>query len=257
MGNTLNHNVLAYSLLIALLGLPAKPAMALECIHEAPASDKSLDVDTSLGVGAIKKLIGEANITVNVRSKQVAIYQQYPKADQLVMNHNFMFMICTSLRDNRSLSESQRTEELLKLRREIFAPAVTIPQLTPPARPKPTTEVISHAKIKAWAGSAEEYRSAFLKQPPSVITGENSYFVIAASPKTEAEANMQYESKVTAHPNIDFSIYKPYDSNTYYGLMMGTWLSKAEADRVLQIATQLGLQPQPYLWRCKGRGESC
>jgi hypothetical protein len=257
MDNRLKQSVTACSLLIVLLGLTAKSAIALECIHEAPASDKALDVDTSLGIGAIKKLFGEANITVNVRSKQVEVYSKYPKADQLVMNDNFAFMICTSLRDDKSLSESQRTESLLRLRREIFAPAVAIPQLPTPAHPKPPTKALTSAKTKVWVGSDQEYRTAFLKQPPSVITDENSFFVIAGSPQTEKDTDMQYKDKVAAHPNIDFSIYAPYDSNTYYSLMMGTWLSESEANRVIQIATQLGLQPKPYLWRCKGRGLSC
>lgn len=236
-------------LALASLGFTSSFAVALECIHEAPSSDKALDADTSLGIGAIKRVLAEVKIGFDVRGKQVEIYSNYPKADQLVMNHNFMFMICTSLRDDKSITPRQRTEELFKLRREIFAPAVAIPLVPSPNYVRPVIAATAPPKSEAWAGTDRQYRATFLKPPPSVVTNENRYFVVAASPATEAEANSQYMARASTNPNIDLVIFAPYGSNNHYSLMMGTWLSKSAADRVIRIAVQLGIQPKPYLWR--------
>lgn len=234
---------------LASLISAAGGASAMECIHEAPKSERTLDVQTSLGIGAIKRLFGEAKIGLNVKAKQIEIYSKYPKADQLVMNEDFMFMICTSIRDDTSLSPTQKTEQLFKLRREIFSPAVDVPTLPLPARPRPTTEATSSTQTATWKGNHDQYKSAFLKPAPFVLTNENRFFVVAASPKTHLDADSLYVSDTAAFPNVDFTIFPPYRENVHYALMMGTWLSRSEANRVMQIAAEIGLRPKPYVWQ--------
>ena len=245
----LMHAHTVRTICLASLISVVEAASGMECIHETPKSDRGLDVQTSLGIGAIKRLLGQAKIGLDVKAKQIEIYSKYPKADQLVMNEDFMFMICTSIRDDNSLSPMQKTEQLFKLRREIFSPAVDVPTLPLPARPKPTSQPASSAQAATWRGNHDQYRSDFLKPAPSVLTNENRYFVVAASPNNQSDADSLYVSDTAAFPNVDFVIFPPYRTNVHYALMMGTWLSRPEANRVIQIATEIGLRPAPYIWR--------
>lgn len=267
---------LSWLLPACCLVLAADPALGLQCGAAPATSSRSTDVETGLALGAIKKLIGEVGLTFNVRRKQVDIYSAYPKADQLSLNQMFVYMLCTSLRDNKDLSESGKQADLERLRKEITAPAVQVepvslpraastvaPQAsTPAATPAqastaPDQSGTPKSKPTALPSDYREYHQRFLKQPPTVITSDNAWFVFAESPKSK-EAGLQiYRAKVAKYPELEFFLFPPFQNGGTYGLAMGAWLSKAEAKQALQIAKQLGLAPTPYLWRCPTMGDQC
>jgi hypothetical protein len=62
------------------------------------------------------------------------------------------------------------------------------------------------------------------------------------------------ELKVS-HPQYDFELYEPYGTNTNYGIMMASWVSKPRADEALQAAKQI--ERTSFIWECRGTGDSC
>lgn len=235
-------------------------AMAIECTKPVK-SDKELDVDSKVALGAFRTLLKALNWDLNVKASQKEIYSKYPHADQLATNDNFMYMVCTTLKDSK-LEPAKQLEVLMTWHKEIFRPEIPIPSI--PTPPRTNTDVViplpippaatpspSHPhpvppSAPAWIGSAQKYRENYLREPPSVLTDENNKFVIASSPDSADQADAIYKKLTSAYPSVDFMIYPPYQSNTHYALMLGTWLSSAEAQRVLQIGKSMGLNP--YLW---------
>ena len=234
--------------------------LAIDCTKPVK-SDKEVTVDSKSALGAFKTLLKGVSWDFNVKASQKAIYTTWPKADQYATNDNFMYMVCTTLQDSK-LDPTKQLEVLMTWHREIFRPEISIPSA--PTPPRTNTDVVVPLPIPpavsptpahphpvapsapAWVGTAQQYKASYLREPPSVLTTENNRFVIASSPSSAAEADTIYSQLTSRYPSVDFMIYPPYQGNPHHALMLGTWLSASEAQRVLQIGTSMGLKP--YLW---------
>ena len=247
--------------LIAGLVILSGQAMAIDCTKPVK-SDKELSVDSNSAVGAFKTILKAVHWDLNVKAAQKEVYSKYPHADQLATNDNFMYMVCTNLKDS-DMPPAKRDEVLMKWHQEIFRPEVPIPSI--PTPPRVNTDVVIPLPIPpaaeatpahphpvapaapAWVGTAQQYRASYLREPPSVLTTANNYFVIASSPDSAEQADAIYSQLTSKFPSVDFMIYPPYLSNHHYALMLGTWLSPSEAARVEQIGKSIGLKP--YQWK--------
>jgi hypothetical protein len=81
------------------------------------------------------------------------------------------------------------------------------------------------------------------------LTGQsdNGWFVIVGSHKTEKEAETQVASlKKKGYRAI---VYPPFLGSSYYGVMIGSWLTLDEAKTLQSQAIRDGLPEDTYLWK--------
>jgi hypothetical protein len=74
----------------------------------------------------------------------------------------------------------------------------------------------------------------------------NKSFVIAGPDATEAEGRQLMQALKVSHRQYDFELYEPYGTNTNYGIMMASWVSKQRAAEALQAAKQI--ERTSFIW---------
>lgn len=87
----------------------------------------------------------------------------------------------------------------------------------------------------------------------AAVTGVNAkgWFVIVASTKNQATA--QSEAQELNKRGIDTRIFEPYGNNPYYGVAVGSFLERDDAQEVVASAKQK-INPDAYLWRYPNGG---
>jgi hypothetical protein len=76
----------------------------------------------------------------------------------------------------------------------------------------------------------------------------NKSFVIVGPDATEAEGRQLMQALKVSHRQYDFELYEPYGTNTNYGIMMASWVSKQRAAEALQAAKQI--ERTSFIWEC-------
>jgi hypothetical protein len=75
----------------------------------------------------------------------------------------------------------------------------------------------------------------------------NGWFVIVGSHKTKRGAESQVSRlKMKGYRAI---VFPPFGKNSYYGVMIGSWITLADAKRLKSQAIQDGLPRGTYLWK--------
>jgi hypothetical protein len=93
-------------------------------------------------------------------------------------------------------------------------------------------------------------RSGLLREPPYVINKANRSFVIVGSfgsEKSVKEAVIKFKKKA---PEYDFVAYEPYSNNSFYAVMIATWVPYSVALRVVKKAITDGIASDSYIWQC-------
>jgi hypothetical protein len=99
-------------------------------------------------------------------------------------------------------------------------------------------------------------QTGWLRDRPFYITDFNKYFVIVGSARTEEEGRQMLRRLKSKSPQYDFQLYAPYGSNTYYGVMMATWVPRDVAQQALEAAKR-DVVADAYLWACRSTGQAC
>src|SRR5205807_2274740 len=95
----------------------------------------------------------------------------------------------------------------------------------------------------------------YLNPLPLLITDKNKYFVIVGSAPNEAQGEKKMKELKAKHPEYDFELFGPYGSNTSYGIMIASWVSRERAAEALQAAKKI--EPTSFTWSCRGTGDAC
>jgi hypothetical protein len=98
--------------------------------------------------------------------------------------------------------------------------------------------------------------AGYLRDPPLFVKDDNRWFVIVASPQTEAEGRRLMNRFKSKAPQYDFALYQPYAGNSYYAIMMASWVDETVARQALRDARR-DVAAGAYLWRCRSSGDSC
>lgn len=244
--------------------LTLSSAWALQCPDLPPTRNTYSEVQTGEGVSAIRHKITFSRTFAFSKDVQEEIYSKYPKADQLVLNMTFVSLICQSLLEDRTISPAQFREHLEVFREKIFrSPTKYRPVFQPPsverelhfAQEAEPPGATARAQSRT-VNPRDEFAQTFINAPPPVITAQNRYFVIVASP-TQNEAEQVLSNFRTRFRELDFALYPPYKGNPHYAVMLATWVSEDQAKQALRRGLERGLPHDSYIWRCPGSGNSC
>jgi len=96
----------------------------------------------------------------------------------------------------------------------------------------------------------------YLRDPPFLITKGNKYFVIVSSVKTYEGALSEVRRLKLKAPQFDFVAYAPYGDNTFYGIMMATWVRYSVAKEAVANAKKY-VAGDSYIWKCPNEGDRC
>lgn len=92
-------------------------------------------------------------------------------------------------------------------------------------------------------------RSGWLRDPPYVINNANKYFVIVgsfANEKNVKEAVIKLKNKA---PQYDYVAYEPYSNNSFYAVMIATWVPYSLANELVQKA-KIDIAQDSFIWQC-------
>jgi hypothetical protein len=265
-----------FGLAVILLSASGVNAYA-ECVRPPPLADVTTKVDTEGAVGKVLAIAG-ISLKADIDIERKSIFTQFPNANQMVVALVAIYQYCTQLEAVKTLTDEQKLEKLAAYQ-TIWLMAAVGPQAiattadkkdgAAPDKPRsdekrsdwmlngaPVLRVamddtplvrIKTGKI-SWA-------DIYLNPVPLWITDMNKSFVIVSSAATEAEGRQRMQALKESHPQYDFELYEPYGTNTNYGIMMASWVSKPRAVEALQAAKQI--DRTSFIWECRGTGGSC
>lgn len=232
---------------------------AQECPPVPPVRETYSQQATTIAANALGGVVKSAS-TRTIRNGQIEILSRYPKADQLVINLTIISLVCQSMVQER-LSPARFRGEMQSLRREILQPATTMrPAREPAIQPQYAAAAPDRNRASGPAAgtrAALAWATNFINSPPTVITDENRYFVVVASPSGEGESRRLMDSLIKRYPDASFALYPPYRGNPHYAVMAATWVSSAQAKLVKARGASMGLPKDMYVWRCPGNGNGC
>jgi hypothetical protein len=247
-----------------------------ECVPPPALADVTRKVDTEGAVGKALKIVGitlKADIVVERKS----IFTQFPNANQMVVALVAIYQYCTQLEAVRTLTDEQKLEKLAAYQ-TTWLMAATGPQAiattadkrdVSPDKPRskdkrsdwmlngvPVLRVAMDdtPMVRTKTGKIS-WADIYLNPVPLWITDMNKSFVIVGSAATEAEGRQRMQALKVSHPPYDFELYEPYGTNTNYGIMTASWVSKQRAAEALQAAKQI--ERTSFIWECRGTGDSC
>jgi len=97
-------------------------AVALDCGELPRVDDERLRGEIDVQGNLLSKRIGSAEFKTSLDRTRTDIFSKYPNADQTRLNERLFIYLCQSLAADKTLTESQKREELLRLRRQIDTP---------------------------------------------------------------------------------------------------------------------------------------
>lgn len=239
---------------------PCPPAPELET--------RSISVSTKTALDALRRLLGKIGIDIDVRTTRDSVLKENPKADQTVIVLTMANTLCEMIWSDSALKGEDKAERFKVMMLEVFA-RVSGP--VPVARTDGHKRgwrdgqgdliVLASAAMPLVAHNDPGYKlrepqRSFLREPPFYVNDSNKYFVIVGSSPTREEGLRLMNRLKSKAPQFDFALYKPYGSNSYYGVMMASWVPYDVAVKALQLARRY-VASDAYVWACRSSGESC
>ena len=248
-----------------------------ECVPPPPLADVTTKVDTEGAVGKVLKIAG-ITLKADIEVERKSIFTQFPNANQMVVALVAIYQYCTQLEAVRTLTDEQKLEKLAAYQ-TTWLMAAAGPQAVATTADKKDgatpDKPRSHDKRSDWMHNGVpvllvamddtpmvrtktgkiSWADIYLNPVPLWITDMNKSFVIVGSAATEAEGRQLMQALKVSHRQYDFELYEPYGTNTNYGIMMASWVSKQRAAQALQAAKQV--ERTSFIWECRGTGDRC
>jgi uncharacterized protein len=105
------------ALLLGALAV-ASPSWSLDCPEPPRQAQKDWDVQVRAEVGRVGPVRG-AELQTRVKSVTNDLLAKLPGADRLYLEQMMFAAYCSALREDRSLSESDKARQVLDYRREL------------------------------------------------------------------------------------------------------------------------------------------
>lgn len=250
-------------------------AAAQSCDGMTMTGSRIVTRDTRDAGDAIERLVRQAGVGADLRAIRLrTLKNDYPQADVDVTTRRMLRAFCEvvwadgNLGDNGKAARVQAAEQ--EMTRAVEGPSVV-------ARTNSRIRGSSHREggrillamaavdepVARWwlaaalaAESSPQAEDEFLRDAPSFVNDSNKYFVIVGSAGSEDEAIRRMNRLKAKAPKYDFVVYLPYGTNSAYGVMMATWVSREVAQKALREA-RASVAPDAYLWACRSTGEAC
>ena len=103
-------------------------ALALECPKAPEQIQKDLDVDVNVAVAKIGPVSG-GELKTKTRSAAQDLIGKLPNADKVYLEHMMLATYCSALRDDKSLSEIQKSERIKDYNAEVRKALHTPPEV--------------------------------------------------------------------------------------------------------------------------------
>ncbi|HEY1473138.1 MAG TPA: hypothetical protein VGF53_03550 [Pseudolabrys sp.] len=248
-----------------------------ECVPPPPLADVTTKVDTEGALGKVLQIVG-INLKANIEVEKKSIFTQFPNANQMVVALVAIYQYCTQLKAVKTLTDEQKLEKLAAYQTTWLmaaagpqAIATTADNKGGGAPDKPRSDgkrsdwmlngapilrvAMDDTPVVQMKTGKISWADIYLNPVPLWITDMNKSFVIVHSAATEAEGRQRMQTLKVSHPQYDFELYAPYGTNTNYGIMMASWVSKHRAAEALQAAKHI--DRTSFIWECRGTGDSC
>lgn len=111
--------------LTAILFSPALLAQQLDCGEPPPVADRELKSNIEGQAKFLTGWLGEAGLSGQLQKSRKEIFSKYPNADKVVRDRYLLYQICIFLKDDTSLTNVQKIQELMKINRELDKPVTT------------------------------------------------------------------------------------------------------------------------------------
>jgi hypothetical protein len=252
--------------LVITVGVRCKAADDFPCQQPIPTVTKDREADTQGAISLLKGLIKnvppiELSFSAKLKETQKEVVSQYPNADHLATKLVLLSFACNILKNDTTLSAIQKITAYQKLEMEVSlesAPGPVIKANVNSASDLPSTKKkevkpagsTADFKVIEMPAGAEGWALRYLQPPPPVLTKENSCFTIVHSAESEEAGRAKIEQLRKKCPNLDFELYAPYGSNTYWGVMLASFVSRSRANEALQVARSQ-IDPSSYIWTFK------
>jgi hypothetical protein len=273
---TLGWMSTALPALAALAALALGPRSAIaQGQPPCPAAPKleatSTSVDTKAALDAVAKILGKVGLGVSVKTTRDSILRDNPRADQVVIVLTMANSYCLMIWSDTSLSPADKQARFQAAMQDMLSRALGP---TPVAR----TDTPKQSRLDGrnlpgaapFAGAAAlkfiandgvsdalpKPQTGFLRDAPFYVTDANRHFVIVGSARTQEEGIQLMNRFKSKAPQHDFVVYGPYGSNTYFGVVMATWVPRDVAVEAQRLARR-DVAADAYIWSCRGSGESC
>ena len=219
---------------------------------------------------------------INLRSKRNRILIDNSKADQELFIGVFFIKYCELIGESRwNIPPDDRLERLALAQEKLyykvpFRPPAIDSRLLTMYQSEPQSQFVAgtdyeevqlqHAILTNVDDPFDEYAvdhhieteekpSEYLRERPYVVTDANKNFIQISSVPSRQDAMEEVKRLKRMAPQFDFIAYEPYSGNTWFAIMMATWVSDSVANAALKDARKFGLGGK--IWSCRQRGSSC
>ena len=117
------HSLRVTLFLALAVGAPTSKALALTCGELPRVDDERLRAEIDVQGNILSKRIGSVEFGTSLDRSRTDIFSRYPNADRTRLNERLFIYLCQSLDADKSLTEAQKREELIQLRRQMDSPA--------------------------------------------------------------------------------------------------------------------------------------
>ncbi len=192
------------------------PAWAIQC-EKLQTADKDLEVQVSAVIAKVGPIKG-AEADAKVKSAARQVLEKLPNADRLILHHLMYFTYCTTLRDDSTISETERSKRINEYNRVLMK---ALQPSSPPQRPDPSPKA----------------------RPPAAETQEK--------PVMNAPGGMNIRDSVVINPTIN-NIAPPLDQDAQSELKkIRKLLDSRFSEEKLKTAYPVGYA----IFRIDGTGE--
>lgn len=265
VGGKMKLFTLGLVVMLSVAGL--LPALAQQtCPSAPPLSGYNLNDDTKASVSALRKLLGGAEINNKISVEMRNVFLEHPETIQyyviLVMYHDG----CVLIMDNKEFTTQQKLNELATLRDQIL-PRFLLPPAATTAKPR-ARHTIGFARMNPIILAAEvdpvgepsdepSWAQLYLRPAPFTFTIGNQYWVDVGYATSLADGERKLAELKERNPDYDFALYAPFGRNDKWNIVMASWVSQQEAEKVLSVAKKIN--PTSFIWRAcsQSKGNEC
>ena len=258
---------------LVLVSIFARAQVAAPPTGRCPAAPETAKTSTATGTSialeAASKLLAQLGFKIDYRATRDVILADHPQADQMVVVLIMANTLCEMIWSDSALSGAEKASMYVKMMVEIRTPASGPAPLikTAPAVPPKSSIAPAGLVLAGWnpgiqlAQAEPPYlptprTTGFLRDPPFYVNDTNKYFVFVASVADEDAARSVIKKLKAKAPQYDFTLYAPYGSNSYYGIVMASWVPRDVATQALALAKK-DVNKDAYIWACRSGGQSC
>jgi hypothetical protein len=97
---------------------------------------------------------------------------------------------------------------------------------------------------------ATNWEQLYIRPAPIVPTMQNDYWLVVGAAKSEDEGRQLLSYLKLQHPKYGFALFSPSTQGGLWGVMLATWISREEAQRLLPEA--LEINSHSFIWSACG-----